>query len=244
MRSPTFLAALSGTAALTAGTALAGGLDEPVQEPVIQQPAPVVAPIDWTGGYVGLQFGALNSNLDNDVGIFDDEYSFGTNTEGGQVGIYGGYNWQTGGPWVYGVEGEYNWVDADDDATVTVRNLAGDNIDGTAEAQIDATGAIRGRVGYAVDRALFYAAAGAAYVDYEVSADVGGRSDTDSADNWGWTAGVGVEYAFSDNWSGRIDYRYSEFDGDDGSFYEGSSDGDYDLDLDTSELRVGVAYRF
>jgi hypothetical protein len=87
------------------------------------------------------------------------------------------------------------------------------------------------------------AEAGAAYIDDEIAADVGGRSDTDSGDNWGWTAGFGVEYAFSEDWSGRLDYRYSEYDGD-GSFYEKEPDGDYDLDLDTSEVRVGVAYRF
>ncbi len=29
-----------------------------------------------------------------------------------------------------------------------------------------------------------------------------------SNNNWGWTAGVGVEWAFSDNWSARLEYDY------------------------------------
>lgn len=243
MRIASLTAAVSGLAILGAGASLAGGLNEPVAEPVVQ-PAPTAAPgFDWSGGYVGLQFGAVDSDIDSNVGLFEDDFEFGKNAEGSEIGIYGGYNWHETGPWVFGVDAEYNAVDADDDATVEVGVIGqGGTVEGTAEATIDATAALRGRVGYAWDRALFYGTAGAAYVDYEVDTQIDGESDGTSADNWGWTLGAGVEYAFTDRWIGRVDYRYSDYDGDDGSWYEG--DADYEIDLQTRELRVGVAYRF
>jgi outer membrane immunogenic protein len=240
MKSTNLAAAASTAALVAAGPALAGGVAEPQPEPVVQ-PAPVVSVYDWTGGYVGLQFGAIDSDIDTSVDILDEEYELGKNADGTTFGIYGGYNWQMGTPWVYGVEAEYNGVDADDDASVDVRVVNG-TTETTAEAEIDATAAVRGRVGYAFDRALLYATGGLAYVDYEVTSELQGDSDSTSADNWGWTLGVGVEYAFTDNWVGRVDYRYSDYDGEDGSWYEG--DSDYDLDLETNELRLGVSYRF
>ena len=231
---------IAGGGIVAGGASLAGSPAPAPADPVIQ-PVVVAAPFDWTGGYVGLQFGLLSSNVDTTVGFLEDDYEFGKNVDGTAIGIYGGYNWQFGTPWVYGVEAEYNWVDGDDDDTISV-DVLGDGTESTTKASIDATGALRGRVGYAWDRALVYGTLGLAYVDYEVENRVGGDSDSSSADNWGWTAGVGFDYAFTDNWIGRIDYRYSDYDGDDGSWYEDGSD--YDIDLDTSELRVGVAYRF
>jgi len=229
---------IAGGGLVAGGASLAGSPEPAPVDPVIQ-PVPVAAAFDWTGGYAGLQFGLLSSNVDTTVGFLEDDYEFGKNVDGTALGIYGGYNWQFGTPWVYGVEAEYNWVDGDDDDTVAVDVL---ETESKTTASIDATGALRGRVGYAWDRALLYGTLGLAYVDYEVENEVGGASDSSSADNWGWTAGVGFDYAFTDNWIGRIDYRYSDYDGDDGSWYEDGSD--YDIDLDTSELRVGVAYRF
>jgi outer membrane immunogenic protein len=237
--------ALCVIAAFAGGPAVAGGLTEPEPAPVIQ-PAPVVtAPaFNWTGGFAGLQFGALNSSIDSNVGFFEDDYEFGKNVDGSVIGIYGGYDWQqTGSPWVFGFDAEYNWVDADDDASVLVGVLGRDEeIESTTQATIDATAALRGRVGYTYERALFYGTAGLSYIDYEIENEINGDSDNTSADNWGWTLGAGVEYAFTDQISGRIDYRYSDYDGDDGSWYEG--DSDYDIDLETSEIRLGIAYRF
>jgi outer membrane immunogenic protein len=229
---------VSGIAILAASMATAGGMaPAPAVEPVVVvEPAPLV--FDWTGAYVGLQYNLLNSNVDSTIGLFDEDYEFGKNVDGQGFGIYGGYNWQNSA-WVYGVDAEYNWVDADDDATIDIMPTSTTS---TTSAEIEATGALRARVGYAAGRALFYGTAGLAYVDYEIRNVTGGLADTEGTYNWGWTAGIGMEYAFTDNWIGRIDYRYSDYDGESGSFFDDSSD--YEIDLDTSEVRVGVAYRF
>ncbi|MFW5654122.1 MAG: outer membrane protein [Roseicyclus sp.] len=230
-------ASVSGIATLAASMATAGGVaPAPATEPIVQAVEPSQM-FDWSGGYAGLQYNLLNSDVDSTIGLFEDDYEFGKNVDGQGFGIFGGYNWQTDA-WVYGVDVEYNWVDADDDAAITITEV------GTSltSAEIEATGALRARAGYAVGRALFYGTLGLAYVDYEIRNVTGELAETEGSYNWGWTAGIGMEYAFTENWIGRIDYRYSDYDGESGSFFDDTSD--YEIDLDTGELRLGVAYRF
>jgi outer membrane immunogenic protein len=38
-----------------------------------------------------------------------------------------------------------------------------------------------------------------------------GISDDNSTTATGWTLGVGADYAFTPNWIGRVEYRYSDF---------------------------------
>ena len=237
--------ALAGSTALVAGTAVAGSYTPPPAEPVILEP--VAPPVfDWTGGFVGLQFGYIDTSVDNDFGdieddagnVFDD-INVGSDADGSTGGIYGGYNWQNNSPWVYGFDAEYNWVDANGDGGFSL----GDT-DGSVKADVDGTGAIRGRVGYAWNRTLLYATAGLAYITYSTKSDVGGDTASSDGDSWGYTLGVGLEQAFTDRWVGRIDYRYSNFDSDNGTFEAFDRDDDYSVDLDTSEIRLGLAYRF
>ena len=63
----------------------------------------------------------------------------------------------------------------------------------------------RGRVGYAADRVLFYGTAGGAFGNIE-PAPMAGSSSRPKA---GWTAGAGVEVAFADNWTARVEYLLS-----------------------------------
>ena len=66
-----------------------------------------------------------------------------------------------------------------------------------------------GRVGYAWHRFLAYAKAGAAWErdNYELvlnTVAIALATET----RGGWTAGVGVEYAFLDNWSVKVEYLF------------------------------------
>ncbi len=79
----------------------------------------------------------------------------------------------------------------------------------------------RGRVGYAVGATLLYGTAGLALLDVP--------NDTLT----GWTMGAGVEYAFAPSWTGRVEYRHTNFE------RSGSNSGG-----DSSSLRVGLSYRF
>ena len=62
----------------------------------------------------------------------------------------------------------------------------------------------RARVGYAADRVLFFGTAGGAFADMQTTYS-GVQSSTTKA---GWTAGAGVEWAFADNWTAKVEYLY------------------------------------
>ena len=86
-----------------------------------------------------------------------------------------------------------------------------------AERDIRWLATLRGRLGYAADRWLFYVTGGGAWgeTDYTAGPNFGGLwapisfSHTSS----GWTLGGGVEYGFTNNWTGRIEYLYYDLGG-------------------------------
>ena len=73
---------------------------------------------------------------------------------------------------------------------------------------------VRGRLGYAWDRFLLFGTAGWAWGN--PSTAYGGVGDAPLFINGGntlasgWTAGVGLEYAFTDHVLGRLEYRYTD----------------------------------
>ena len=83
-------------------------------------------------------------------------------------------------------------------------------------------GSIRGRVGYAWDRVLLYATGGVAFGGFNAPSGTSPavsrlprRSlsgyDSASTTRVGWTVGGGLEYAITNNWSVRAEYRYTDF---------------------------------
>ena len=72
------------------------------------------------------------------------------------------------------------------------------------------TGTIRGRIGYAMDRVLIYATGGAAFTHTSDNVTLTGTGTifNESSTNTGWTIGGGVEGAFAENWTARVEYLY------------------------------------
>ena len=72
-------------------------------------------------------------------------------------------------------------------------------------------GSVRGRLGYAVDRFLVFGTGGWAWGNPSTSYALTGAAPfvNNSRGSTGWTAGLGVEYAFTDYVSGRLEYRYT-----------------------------------
>jgi outer membrane immunogenic protein len=59
----------------------------------------------------------------------------------------------------------------------------------------------------------------------------------------GWTVGGGWEYAFAPNFTGRIEYRYSDFGTNDFVFpVNGYTERHNDIHMHA--VRVGLTYRF
>ena len=61
-------------------------------------------------------------------------------------------------------------------------------------------------IGYAFDRFLPYFTGGAAFGD--VKGTTPRASAAPARPQFGWTVGGGIEYAFLDNWSAKIEYLY------------------------------------
>ncbi len=120
-----------------------------------QEPAPVVvAPsFTWNGAYIGGQigYGWGKSNFDGDL------YSYGNvKPDGFLGGIYAGYNFDLGNSIVLGIDGDVTYNDVSKDIDV----YNGDLAVGDFETKLRWSGAVRARVGYAVDRFMPYIAGG------------------------------------------------------------------------------------
>jgi outer membrane immunogenic protein len=204
---------------------------------VVTEPPPevVVAPVfSWTGGYIGGQVGYLWGEGDASSPTLGDSE---IEPDGWLGGVYVGYNYQFTNNVVLGIDADFAWTGADDESTIFLAGV--DN--GTLETELDWEGAVRARLGYAVDRFLPYVAGGVAFGRLSGEAfDLAGVSlGSDDETNTGWTLGVGLEYAFTDNIIGRAEYRYTDF-GD----FDNIDGVDFSTDLTTNDVRLGIAYKF
>jgi outer membrane immunogenic protein len=188
----------------------------------------------WTGGYVGLQagYGWGDSHL---LVTGNGNYA-DPDPDGFVGGIYGGYNYQLANNFVLGTDIDLNYsnVKGNGDGYFPSGVLFGGV---TVNGDLKWSGSARVRAGYAMDRLLPYIAGGVAFGRYEVRADDHGLVTADQRTMIGWTFGAGVDYAFTDKLVGRLEYRYTDYG------HKTFADV-YDVDLKTSELRIGLAYKF
>ena len=158
-----------------------------------------VAPFNWTGFYIGVNGGYGWGTSDWSSAVT----AGSAKPKGGLLGGTLGYNLQTG-VWVWGLEADldYSWMKGSDSSGTGVCAGVGCETKNTYLA----TG--RGRIGYAFDRWLPYITGGAAYGGIKMTPNTG---LTETKSRLGWTAGGGVEYAITNNWSARVEYRYTDY---------------------------------
>jgi outer membrane immunogenic protein len=238
----------AGTASvLMIGTAQAADIIEP-------------AAYDWTGPYVGLQAGyawgendisidpaeetttpppeVLLLSADSDPVILDPLDGGSIGIDGFVGGLHAGYNFQMNSL-VLGLEGDIEYADLQGDTDI--QETSDSPSIGKARQDIDWLASLRLRAGFAMDRALIYATGGLAVGGVEFSASVPEEVDESNKDtSWGWTVGGGLEYAFTDDLSGRIEYRYTELDD-----VEISNDlGDAEIETNIHAVRAGLSWHF
>jgi outer membrane immunogenic protein len=212
------LGLLAATALVTAGISAAAAADLPSRA----APAPIIAaaPIfTWTGFYVGVNAGYGWSDDDFDAVDFADDEDDGGFVGGAQVG----YNWQFGS-FVVGAEADIQYADFGREGVFNFVDEDGDIFDGEFERS-DWFGTVRARAGVAFGQALIYATGGFAFAD----------------DANGWTVGGGLEYAFTNNLSAKIEGLYVSLDAD--NDFDFDIDG-FDNDVDFGVVRAGLNYRF
>ena len=107
-------------------------------------------------------------------------------------------------------------------------------------------GTLRARVGYAADRVLFYGTAGGAFGNIDAGANGGFVKSTKA----GWTAGAGIEVAFADNWTARVEYLYVDLENgtcnpaNPCGFDPGGVPANQTVKFNANLIRLGVDYKF
>ena len=184
-------------AALAASPALSSDLMSPM--------APAAESYDWSGFYAGIVGGGgLFSSTTTEHG--NSIYGGGASQSefGGAIGGTVGFNVQSGSA-VFGVEGDVSWSSFGFDTTYP------DNVNEN-NSSWDWIATVRARAGLAVDNTLFFATAGVAAVstDYFYGRNdlMTGMYAESSGTEFGFTAGVGAEYALSDDLSVKAEYLY------------------------------------
>lgn len=234
-------------AALFAGSAMAADLPArgPAVAPAPVYMAPIFTWTGfYVGANLGVAFNSRDNHrveavdlpgASSDEQIFVDDFNAASSLNSHDRdrtsftgGVQLGYNWQFGAM-VVGIEGDINFRGRDKnrnfdivgagefgDYDVSVRSGSGSNWFGT----------IRPRIGVAMDRTLLYVTGGLAYANSKSGTTVEVFDNFDSStttfrsrssSNWGWTLGAGVEHAFSNNWTLKLEYLYVDLDRDNGN---------------------------
>jgi outer membrane immunogenic protein len=202
---------IAGAALIALGTGVAGAADMPIKAPPVYMPPA----FNWTGCYIGGNIGGAwtQSNwTDNLLGVNWNNTS-DTRFIGG---FQGGCNYQFGNPGlVIGFEGDLDWVGNNNGGRTVVVPAgfprAGDVLSLTSNDTRIAT--VAARFGYGFDRALLYGKVGGGWVandgftivDQTTGAAFVGNTDRSAS---GWMAGAGLEYAFTYNWTAKVEYDF------------------------------------
>jgi outer membrane immunogenic protein len=253
-----FAACLSGGACFAA--------DWPLAAPQLYRGVPAMA-VEWTGLYFGVNAGygwakgstdtsfagGLSGGTTTLLGLGATELSGTTlggsgKPSGAIAGGQVGFNWQAG-MLVFGAEADGQWSGQQNSFTV----VCSGGCTATENVKIRSFATGRARVGLAFDWMMPYLTAGAALVniadDLTVTAGgVTGSFRTRSGSTLGWTAGAGVDFALSSNWSARLEYLYVSADDHSGTvdipnllgFGTASVNGSFQDNI----VRAGLNYRF
>lgn len=263
-------AAIAGLAAMTL-------LDISAATPVAAQNADA-----FSGGYVGAHFGGIFSDTNftgpahSVTGLPSDTsnvYPVPARNEnydlaGILAGLHTGFNVVTNGNFMYGIEGDWTYLNAED--TVSFNSgrvdIAGGGGDGVifqhrSEIELEWQGTIRGRAGFIAGNTLFFATAGIAFLnaswnDVSTVTDCGQvcsatdatftNVSNDDGTLIGAVIGAGVEVAIAPNVTIGGDYLYENFGefgsvpfGHIGEPHRGRID-----DFDVHKVRVRVSVKF
>ncbi len=186
---------------------------------------------DWSGGFVGTHSGYLfGSTKVEDNGIVVESHA---KTNGFISGVRAGYNWQDD-PLVYGLEADFGlgFVKGHGNALPP---------EPPNKYKMNWNAHLRGRLGMAPDNSnlLLFVGAGVAFADFEFRD--GDTGSTKSSIYIAPSIGVGAEYGFTSNLTGRVEVLYDVFDMGKGLI----ALDDYKAQFkNAATIRVGLGYKF
>jgi high affinity Mn2+ porin len=225
----------STSSVVLATCSFAAAADLPASMPI---KAPVRAAIyNWTGFYVGGNFGYGGGNIGSNTNSLPLEGILLPQSSTGLIaGFQAGYNRQLANRVVLGVEADTAFTSPLDQAALGRMPPAAFN------SSLDYVGTLRGRIGYAYGAWMPYITAGWAWGHTHIGINDGSGSIIGHYQT-GWTAGLGVEFAVSGNWSAKLEYDYIDLSS---QLYDLSGYGlsNANVDPHISLAKVGLNYRF
>ncbi len=231
-------------------TTFASAADLQVRAPVVKAP-PAAMLYDWSGFYIGGHAGYRWVDADarfpsvTPTDEFAAALGFRPNSfvGGGLVG----YNIQLNGGWVVGLE-----ADASFGRRSQTLQFDPVNLDQPVTVRSDWSASLRGRVGHAWDRWLWYVSGGVAWTRLSVQNLDFDNGDLDPTSSFtqkrtlvGWTVGTGIEHAFANNWIARVEYLFADYGSK--TFFEGIDTATFFptvVDLQTHTVRAALSYKF
>jgi opacity protein-like surface antigen len=212
------LATAAALAVTIAGSARAADLP-------LKSETPFAARFTWTGCYLGghLGGGFAHKDITDPAQLVQDSFLGPGSTTGittvspapngvvigGQIGC----DYQFAPSWLVGIEGAASGSTMK--ASRTVGLPLGNPDTALVQAKTDFLTSVTGRLGYAFDNVLLYAKGGVAMAAdrYDVTGSFAGTpfGFVGLENRFGWTAGGGVEWAFSPHWSASVEYDYYQF---------------------------------
>lgn len=185
--------------------------------------------LDWSGFYFGAHVGGATgtATFSNTEGpsIFGDQVT----TPAFLAGLQLGYNFQFAPQWVAGAEFNGSILSSQGQNTCFQASIT--FVGSNCRAFPREVATLTGRLGYVTEphgRTMIYGKGGVAWMRSDLQAipnqsnstgfaltgdpNVEGEPIHQSSSSWGWTVGVGVEYALDPKWSVNLGYDYLRFD--------------------------------
>jgi len=187
-----------------AGPAMAA--DMPTKSPTLR---PVCAAAWWQGGYIGVNGGGVNytaNRTDQDEALADTA-TYVQKKWGGLVGGQVGYNW-TNCNTLWGIEIDGSWSNT---KVTTFLDPESRDDDLRITSRLNALVTGRVRAGAALDNLLLYVTGGVAAARINTTWVNGDDVAEIKEWRWGWVAGFGTEWAFTDRISLRSEVLYVDF---------------------------------
>jgi len=219
--------------AVIAPVGAANAADLAVKAPPPPPMAPASAYFNWTGFYVGGNVGGAWDNTtvtgSTLVGATSSTFSGSGNASGVIGGGQIGANYEFPSNWVIGFEADVDGSSLSGSSnSCAVTALGVTTGCATVNTKLNDFGTVRGRLGYAANNVLFYGTGGWAWSQSSTASNLtcagpgcpttslvftGGSSSASLTATNGWTAGAGIEWAFTRNWTLRVEYLHLQFNG-------------------------------